>query len=123
MDYERLLDPGDGLRLHLNENTAGCSQRVIEAIRAIPPSKIAVYPDYSAVTTECAAALGVPPDRIALTNGLDEGIWAAAGGCTSTSATTSGEIFRHSSSPARPSPVNTKSPMRHAWTLRSLTTS
>lgn len=81
MDYERLLDPGEGLRLHLNENTAGCSPRVLEAIRRIPPAKMAVYPDYRAVTEECAAALGVPLDWIALTNGLDEGIWAAAGGC------------------------------------------
>ena len=26
-------DPGDGLRLHLNENTGGCSPRVLEAIQ------------------------------------------------------------------------------------------
>ena len=28
-------DPGDGLRLHLNENTGGCSPRVLEAIRRV----------------------------------------------------------------------------------------
>ena len=79
MDYERLPEPGAGLRLHLNENTGGCSPRVLEAIRAIDATRIAVYPDYSAATQECAAALGVAPDWIVLTNGLDEGIWAAAG--------------------------------------------
>ena len=28
-------DPGEGLRLHLNENTGGCSAAVIEAIRRV----------------------------------------------------------------------------------------
>ena len=30
-------DPGEGLRLHLNENTGGCSPRVLEAIRRVRP--------------------------------------------------------------------------------------
>ncbi len=81
MDYQRVPEPGAGLRLHLNENTAGCSPKVLEAIRAIDAATIAIYPDYTAATTECAAALGVDPDWIVLTNGLDEGIWAAAASC------------------------------------------
>lgn len=81
MDYDRLPDPGAGLRLHLNENTAGCSPRVLEAIRAIPAVRVSVYPDYEEATRECAEALGVDPRWVALTNGLDEGIWAAAGAC------------------------------------------
>ena len=81
MDYTRLPEPGAGLRLHLNENTAGCSPRVLEAIRRIPAERIAVYPDYAEVTRECAEALGVDPSWVVLTNGLDEGIWAAASAC------------------------------------------
>lgn len=81
MEYDRPPEARDGLRLHLNENTAGCSPKVLEAIRAIPATRIAIYPDYEEATRECAAALGVDPAWLVLTNGLDEGIWAAAGAC------------------------------------------
>jgi histidinol-phosphate aminotransferase len=81
MDYEKLPDPGDGLRLHLNENTGGCSPKVLEALRAISASRVAFYPDYAAATAACARLLGVEPSWVALTNGLDEGIWAAASSC------------------------------------------
>ena len=30
-------DPGEGLRLHLNENTGGCSAQVLDAIRRVRP--------------------------------------------------------------------------------------
>jgi len=81
MDYEKLPDPGDGLRLHLNENTGGCSPRVLEALRAITASQVAFYPDYAEATGACARLLGVERSWVALTNGLDEGIWAAASAC------------------------------------------
>jgi len=81
MDYEKLPEPGEGLRLHLNENTGGCSPAVIEALRAITASQVSFYPDYGAATAACAELLGVDPAWIALTNGLDEGIWAAANSC------------------------------------------
>jgi histidinol-phosphate aminotransferase len=81
MDYERPFSPDIGLRLHLNENTAGCSPKVLEAIRGIDAHQVAVYPDYDAATRRCAASLGVDPSWVQLTNGLDEGIWAAAAAC------------------------------------------
>ena len=81
MDYQRVPEPGDGLRLHLNENTGGCSPKVIEALRAVTPSQVAFYPDYSAAVEACARLLGVEPSWVALTNGLDEGLWAAASAC------------------------------------------
>lgn len=81
MDYQRVPDTAGGLRLHLNENTAGCSPKVLEAIRSIPATAIARYPDYEAATRDCAASLGLDPGWVALTNGLDEGIWAAASAC------------------------------------------
>ena len=31
-EYERVATPASGLRLHLNENTAGCSPAVLEAL-------------------------------------------------------------------------------------------
>jgi histidinol-phosphate aminotransferase len=76
--YQREPELGDGLRLHLNENTGGCSPRVIEALRGLSPLDAAVYPDYGRVTDVCARHLGVEPARLLLTNGLDEGILAAS---------------------------------------------
>ena len=75
--YERLPDPGAGLRLHLNENTAGCSPRVLEAMRAVTREDAAFYPDYARVHGAVAAYFRVEPARLLLTNGLDEGIHAA----------------------------------------------
>src|ERR1041385_6764731 len=68
----------DGLRLHQNENTGGCSPRVIEALASMRPDQIGFYPPYAAATRAGADYLGVAPDRIALVNGLDEGIMAAS---------------------------------------------
>ncbi len=77
-DYERVVTPASGLRLHLNENTAGCSPRVLEALQALTREQAAFYPDYSGVTATCADHLGVSRDQVLLTNGLDEGILATA---------------------------------------------
>jgi histidinol-phosphate aminotransferase len=71
-------DLGAGLRLHLNENTGGCSQKVVEAVRAFDGHALALYPDFRDAVLETAAFLGVDPDRIVLTNGLDEGILLAS---------------------------------------------
>lgn len=68
--------PG-ALRLHLNENTSGCSPAVLDAIRRVTAQEIAVYPDYSELMSECVRYLGVDASRIALTNGLDEGLLSA----------------------------------------------
>ncbi len=67
-----------GLRLHLNENTAGCSPKVLEALAALTATDVSFYPDYDAVYRETAACLGVAEDRLLLVNGLDEGILMAA---------------------------------------------
>ena len=76
--YERAPERGPGLRLHLNENTAGCSPRVLDAMRAVTASQAAFYPDYGATTRACARWLGVGEDQFFLTNGLDEGIYSTA---------------------------------------------
>lgn len=77
MSYTRPSERKDVLRLHLNENTGGCSPAVLEAVRQVSAADVAVYPDYSALSRECAAYLGVPAEQLVLTNGLDEGLLAA----------------------------------------------
>jgi len=67
-----------GLRLHLNENTEGCSPRVLEALQALTPSEIASYPDYDTVTTRVEQYFAVPAGWVQLVNGLDEGLHVAA---------------------------------------------
>ncbi len=71
-------NPGEGLRLHLNENTGGCSARVLEAIRSVRPNDVSTYPQYREVVDATARYFGVDPDWVLLTNGLDEGILMAA---------------------------------------------
>lgn len=78
MTYHRLPDRGPGLRLHLNENTAGCSPAVLAAIRALTREDMAFYPDYTEVTTECERWFDVPAGWVQLTNGLDEGLQIVA---------------------------------------------
>ena len=66
------------MRLHLNENTAGCSPAVMKALRALDRTAAGFYPEYDAARDAVAGYLGVPADHILLTNGLDEGILAVA---------------------------------------------
>jgi histidinol-phosphate aminotransferase len=78
MKYQRPPELYDGLRLHQNENTAGCSPRVMEALRTLRPEQISCYPPYETTIEACARYLGVPADTVALVNGLDEGITGIA---------------------------------------------
>jgi histidinol-phosphate aminotransferase len=73
-------DPGDGMRLHLNENTGGCSPHVLEAIRRLRTTDVSTYPSYTDLVLVCARHFAVDPDWILLTNGLDEGLLMAAVG-------------------------------------------
>src|SRR5438034_9322929 len=76
--YQKPPELYDGLRLHQNENTGGCSPKVLEALARLRADQIGFYPPYAAATDAVANYLRVPPDRITLTNGLDEGIMALA---------------------------------------------
>src|SRR5436190_1083953 len=76
--YQKPPELYDGLRLHQNENTGGCSPRVLEALATLRADQIGFYPPYAGATRAIAKYLGTPEDRITLTNGLDEGIMALA---------------------------------------------
>ena len=79
--YQKPAELYDGLRLHQNEHTGGCSPRVLQALASLRADQIAFYPPYDAATAVCARYLGVSPDRLSLVNGLDEGILALAVSC------------------------------------------
>jgi len=63
-----------GLRLDFNENTVGCSPRVLETLRHLTAEDLARYPERQAVEEKLAEFLGVGADELLLTNGVDEGI-------------------------------------------------
>ena len=75
--YEKPAEMYDGLRLHQNENTEGCSPRVLEALAGLTRENLGFYPPYTKVTEAAAKYFGVSDDRVALVNGLDEGIMGA----------------------------------------------
>jgi len=77
-DYDRPPELYDGLRLHQNENTGGCSPRVLDALRALRADQIGVYPPYQATVEACARYFGIDAGSLLLTNGLDEGLFAIA---------------------------------------------
>jgi histidinol-phosphate aminotransferase len=65
----------DKLRLDFNENTVGCSPRVVEALRArLTEETLAVYPDYTQVKHALAHFFQVAQQEMLLTNGTDEAI-------------------------------------------------
>jgi histidinol-phosphate aminotransferase len=63
------------LRLDFNENTVGCSPRVIEFLRAsLRADGLAVYPEYGEARAALAEFFGVPAGQLLFTNGTDEAI-------------------------------------------------
>lgn len=66
---------GDKLRLDFNENTVGCSPRVIGALKdGVQASGLAVYPEYGDAKEAIARYFRVTPDQFVFTNGTDEAI-------------------------------------------------
>jgi len=63
------------LRLDFNENTVGCSPRVIEFLRAkVCEDQLSIYPEYTRVKPALAGFFKVAPGELLLTNGTDEAI-------------------------------------------------
>jgi histidinol-phosphate aminotransferase len=66
---------GGMLRLDFNENTVGCSPRVVEKLRqAATADFLTVYPEYEGARREMAAFFGVGADELTFSDGTDEGI-------------------------------------------------
>jgi histidinol-phosphate aminotransferase len=72
--YHPPLAGREGLRLDFNENTVGCSPRVLERLRQMGPEQLACYPERGPVEAIVAAFLGVASTELLLTNGVDEAI-------------------------------------------------
>lgn len=72
--YHPPLAGRDGLRLDFNENTIGCSPRVLERLRRLGTEELARYPEREPVEAVVADALGVAAEELLLTNGVDEAI-------------------------------------------------
>jgi len=72
--YHPPLSGRDGLRLDFNENTMGCSPRVLEQLRKVCPEQLARYPERGRVEERVAEFLRVTASEVLLTNGVDEAI-------------------------------------------------
>src|SRR3974390_1087876 len=77
--YHPPLGGRSGLRLDFNENTAGCSPRVLERLRSITPEDLARYPERAPLEHDLAAHFQLQPDQLLLTNGVDEAIHLLCG--------------------------------------------
>lgn len=64
----------DYLRLDFNENTVGCSPKVIETLKKIKPGNLSVYPEYSGLRKALASYCNVDFNEIVPTNATDEAI-------------------------------------------------
>jgi len=72
--YQPPLGDRTGLRMDFNENTVGCSPRVLERLRTIGPDGLARYPERAPVEAIVASHLTLGADEMLLTNGTDEAI-------------------------------------------------
>src|SRR3984957_4882791 len=72
--YHPPLAGRNGLRLDFNENTVGCSPRVLERLRQLGAEQLARYPEREPVEAVVADFLRVAPSELLFTNGGDEAI-------------------------------------------------
>jgi histidinol-phosphate aminotransferase len=72
--YRPPLADRQGLRLDFNENTTGCSPRVLARLRSLDAQALARYPEREPVEKEVADFLRLDADQVLLTNGVDEAI-------------------------------------------------
>ncbi|MGB8771546.1 MAG: histidinol-phosphate transaminase [Candidatus Korobacteraceae bacterium] len=73
-EYHPPLSRREGLRLDFNENTEGCSPRVLERLKTITADDLARYPEREPVEAVVAVHLGLAAEQVLLTNGVDEAI-------------------------------------------------
>src|ERR1039458_4422003 len=63
-----------GFCLDLNENAAGCSPRVLARLRALTTEEVSRYPAREEGERLAANFLGIPPEQVVLTNGMDDAL-------------------------------------------------
>ena len=73
-EYHPPLGSRSSLRLDFNENTLACSPKVKEALDKITTGALTLYPEREPVEALVAKSVGVEPEQLALTNGVDEAI-------------------------------------------------
>ncbi len=73
-EYHPPLGNRDRLRLDFNENTLACSPAVKAAIANIPAADLTRYPERQPIEAIAAQQLGLAPEQVILTNGVDEAI-------------------------------------------------
>lgn len=78
-EYHPPLAGRSGLRLDFNENTSGCSPRVLARMRAFNMEELAKYPEREPVERLVAQAFDLQSNQTLLTNGVDEAIHLLCG--------------------------------------------
>jgi len=73
-EYHPPLGSRELMRLDFNENTLACSPRVREVLGSVSAGALTRYPEREPVEAIVAAHLGLAPQQVALTNGVDEAI-------------------------------------------------
>src|ERR1700686_3467970 len=72
--YRSPIISRDGLSLDLNESMAGCSPRVLARLRSLSAAEVSFYPQREIGECLVANFLGVAPEQVLLTNGMDEAL-------------------------------------------------
>ena len=73
-EYHPPLGNRDAMRLDFNENTIACSPVVREVLGRISAGDLTRYPERAPVERVVAKHLGIAPEQVVLTNGVDEAI-------------------------------------------------
>ena len=71
-EYHPPLGGRDAMRLDFNENTVSCSPRVLDALAEIAGEHLTKYPERQSVEEQAAIHIGLKPEQVVLTNGVDE---------------------------------------------------
>jgi histidinol-phosphate aminotransferase len=73
-EYHPPLGGRNALRLDFNENTFECSPRVLQVLGHIAAGDLTRYPEREPIEAIVAQRIGVAPEQLVLTNGVDEAI-------------------------------------------------
>src|SRR6266481_2734891 len=72
--YHSPIVSRDGLSLDLNESMAGCSPRVLARLHSLSSAEVSLYPQREVGERLVANFLGIEPEQVLLTNGMDEAL-------------------------------------------------